>query len=67
MKVYHYTKGIHLEKIIESGVINTEPSSYGEDDILNNKKAPQLHAKYRSYPSNSGVTISQMRYIIRTS
>jgi len=43
MKVYHYTKGIHLEKIIESGVINTEPSSYGEDDILNNKKDPQLH------------------------
>ena len=43
MKIYHYTKGLHLEKILESGVINLGRETYGENDVFNNQKDPQLH------------------------
>lgn len=43
MKVYHYTKGLHLEKILDSGVINLERASYGDNDVFNNQKNPQQH------------------------
>lgn len=43
MKVYHYTKGLHLEKILVSKVINLEPASYDDQsDVYKNKK-PELY------------------------
>ena len=39
MKVYHYTKGLHLEKILASEVINLEPASYDDQaDVYTNKQ-----------------------------
>jgi|MDTB01.2.fsa_nt_gb hypothetical protein len=43
MKVYHYTKSQHLEKILDSKVINLEPTSYDhQSDAYRNKK-PELY------------------------